>query len=388
MAFVTSQGCRIYYRLEGSPQKPLLVLVHALGTDHGLWDPQMPALLRYFQVLRLDLRGHGASEAPPDDYTIAQLAEDVLACAPRERFSYCGLSLGGMIGQWLGAHHAPRVERLILANTSPHVSDPSLFEVRRKTVLTEGLDAVAPAAMGRFFSSPGHASADSIRATMLATDPAGYAGCCAAIRDMDLRPLLPQIQVPTLVIGGDADQSTPWTGHGDVLASQIPGARALKIAGAHLSNLERPSAFTNAVLEFLMPEQTGDRLAQGLAMRREVLGDVHVDRAIAQTNDFNRAFQELITRYAWGTIWTRPGLDPRIRRWMVLAITASLGRWEEFRLHVKTGLSAELETADLQEILLQVAVYAGVPAANSAFQIAREELQAAVSMNPSPGSSG
>jgi 3-oxoadipate enol-lactonase / 4-carboxymuconolactone decarboxylase len=377
MAFVISQGCRIYYRLEGSPRKPLLVLAHALGTDHGLWDPQMPPLLRCFQVLRLDLRGHGASGAPAGDYSIAQLAEDVLACAPRERFSYCGLSLGGMIGQWLGAHHAARIERLILANTSPHVADPSLFELRRKTVLTEGLDTVAPAAMGRFFSSPGHAAADSIRATMLATDPAGYAGCCAAIRDMDLRPLLPQIQVPTLVIGGDADQSTPWAGHGDVIVSQIPGARAFKIAGAHLSNLERPSTFTHALLEFLVPEQTGDRLAPGFAMRREMLGDAHVDRAIAQTTDFTRAYQELITRYAWGAIWTRPGLDPRVRRWLVLAITASLGRWEEFRLHVKTGLAAELEPVDLREILLQVAVYAGVPAANSAFQIAREELQAA-----------
>ena len=138
MPFATAQGCRIYYRLEGSAQKPLLVLVHALGTDHGLWDPQMPALLRYFQVLRLDLRGHGASDAPAGDYTIAQLAGDVLATVPRERFSYCGLSLGGMIGQWLGANHAQRIERLVLANTSPRTADPSLFEVRRKTVLAEG----------------------------------------------------------------------------------------------------------------------------------------------------------------------------------------------------------------------------------------------------------
>lgn len=375
MPFVNSKACRIYYRLEGSPQKPLLVLGHALGTDHGLWDPQMPALLRSFQVLRLDLRGHGASDAPAGDYTIPQLAEDVLASVPRERFSYCGLSLGGMIGQWLGAHHAPRIERLILANTSPHAADPSLFEVRRKTVLTEGLAAVAPAVMGRFFSSPGNPAADSIRATMLATDPTGYAGCCAAIRDMDLRPLLPQVQVPTLVIGGEGDQSTPWTGHGEVLAAQIPGARAFKIDGAHLSNLERPSTFTHALLEFLMPQQEADRLAPGFVMRRSVLGDAHVDRAITQTNDFNRPFQELITRIAWGTIWTRPGLDPRVRRWLVLAMTASLGRWEEFRLHVKTGLAAELEPADLREILLQVAVYAGVPAANSAFQIAGEELQ-------------
>jgi 3-oxoadipate enol-lactonase/4-carboxymuconolactone decarboxylase len=374
MPFANKQGCRIYYRLDGSAQKPLLVLAHALGTDHGLWDPQMPSLLGYFQVLRLDLRGHGASDAPAGEYTMAQLAEDVLATVHRERFSYCGLSLGGMIGQWLGAHHAPRLERLVLANTSPHVADPSLFEVRRKTVLAEGLGAIEPGVMGRFFSSSGHIAADSIRATLLGTDAAGYAGCCAAIRDMDHRQLLAGIAVPTLVIGGDADASTPWAGHGEVLASQIPGARATKIAAAHLSNLERPSTFTNAVLEFLLPDQSADRLEDGLAMRRAVLGDAYVDRSIANTNDFTREFQDLITRYAWGTIWTRPGLDPRVRRLLVLATTASLGRWEEFRLHVRTGLAADLEAADLKEVLLQVAVYAGVPAANSGFHIAQEEL--------------
>ena len=106
MPFADSEGCRIYYRLEGAASKPLLVLVHSLGADHGMWDPQMPALLRHFQVLRVDLRGHGASDAPAGDYTIAQLARDVLAAVDatgRDRFAYCGLSLGGMIGQWLGA---------------------------------------------------------------------------------------------------------------------------------------------------------------------------------------------------------------------------------------------------------------------------------------------
>jgi len=227
--------------------------------------------------------------------------------------------------------------------------------------------------MGRFFSSPGHPSADSIRTVLLATDPAGYAGCCAAIRDMDHRPLLSSIATPTLVIGGDNDVSTPWTGHGEVLASQIPGARAAKIAAAHLSNLERPSTFTNAILEFLLPEPPADRLEAGFAVRRAVLGDAHVTRAIANTNDFTREFQDLITRYAWGTIWTRPGLDPRVRRLLVLAMTASLGRWEEFRLHVRTGLASDLEPADLKEVLLQAAIYAGVPAANTGFHIAAEE---------------
>lgn len=374
MPFVVSQGCRIYYRLEGSPDKPLLVLVHALGTDHGLWDPQMPALLRYFQVLRPDLRGHGASDAPRGEYTMSQLMDDLLAAVPRHRFSYCGLSLGGMIGQRLAADHPGRIERLVLANTSPRVADPGAFDARRKAVLAGGTDAVEPAVMQRFFSVRPNPWVDSTRATLRATDPVGYAGCCAAIRDMDHRPLLASIPVPTLVIGSDDDASTPWTGHGDVLVSQIPGARAAKIDAAHLSNLERPAAFTRALLGFLLPDTPADPLDAGYAVRRTVLGNQHVDRSIANATDFTRGFQELITRYVWGAIWTRPGLDPRVRRLLVLAITASLGRWEEFRLHVRSGLAAELEPEELEEVLLQVGAYAGVPAGNSAFQIANEEL--------------
>ena len=125
-----------------------------------------------------------------------------------------------------------------------------------------------------------------------------------------------------------------------------------------------------------MPE---DPLQAGFAVRRSVLGDAHVDRSIAAATEFTRDFQEMITRYAWGTVWTRPGLDPRVRRLLVLAMTASLGRWEEFRLHVRTGLAGELEMADLKEVLLQVAIYAGVPAANTGFHIAAAE-------HPDPGS--
>jgi 3-oxoadipate enol-lactonase/4-carboxymuconolactone decarboxylase len=374
MPFSVSRGCRIYYRLEGSPDKPLLVLAHSLGADHGLWDQQMPALLRYFQVLRPDLRGHGASDAPAGDYTIAQLGEDILTTVPRERFLYCGLSLGGMIGQWLAAEHPERIERLALANTSARVADPGLFEARRNTVLKEGMAAIAPTVIERCFTNPSGPAAESVRATLLNTDPVGYAGCCAAIRDMDNRPLLPSITAPTLVIGSDRDVSMPWTGHGDLLASRISGARTAILAAAHLSNLERPAGFTNALLDFLLADRPAEALQAGFAMRRSVLGDAYVDRAVASATGFTREFQDLITRYAWGTVWTRPGLDPRVRRLLALAMTASLGHWEEFRLHARTGLAAELEAEDLKEALLQVAIYAGVPAANSGFRIAAEEL--------------
>jgi 3-oxoadipate enol-lactonase/4-carboxymuconolactone decarboxylase len=176
----------------------------------------------------------------------------------------------------------------------------------------------------------------------------------------------------TLVIAGDRDVSMPWASHSALLASSIQAATVVRLRAAHLSNLEQPRSFSAALFRFLLPKPF-DALDAGVPVRRAVLGDAHVDRSMASTTDFNHDFQELITRFAWGTIWTRPGLDHRSRRLLVLAITASMGRWEEFRLHLRAGIAHELEWADVEEVLLQVAVYAGVPAANTGFHIAIEE---------------
>jgi len=385
LPFITVDKTRLFYRLEGIDGKPVLVLSHSIGTDHGMWEPQMPDLLSRFQILRYDTRGHGASDAPAAEYSIEQLGHDVLALADTlgiPQFAFCGLSLGGMIGQWLAAKDPNRVTALILANSSPHHPPPSNWDTRRKIVLEQGMPGITDMAMQRFFSpetlARGDAYAASIRSLLLGTSPVGYAGCCSAIRDMDNRKLLADIRIPTLVISGDRDVSTPWTGHGEVLARDIPGAQAVHLPAAHLSNLERPRSFTSAVLNFLEARNdSSDPLERGFAIRRALLGDRHVDRSISASNDFNRDFQSLITRYAWGSIWTRPGLSLRIRRLLVLAIAASLGRWEEFRLHLRSGLEHELEPCDLKEVLLQVAIYAGVPAANTAFHEATAELEKA-----------
>jgi 3-oxoadipate enol-lactonase/4-carboxymuconolactone decarboxylase len=380
MPFVTSDGVRHYYRLTGAEGRPVVMLSHSLGLDHGMWDPQAPELEQHFRVLRYDLRGHGASDAPAGEYSIELLARDALAIADAAgapTFAFCGLSIGGMIGQWLGANVPDRLTHLVLANTTSRLADPSQMETRRKTVLAEGMAAVTDAALRRFFSPPAVAadtpSVASSRRTLLATDPVGYAGCCAAVRDLDQTGLLDRIHVPTLIISGDLDESMPWDGHGRVLSGAIAGARAVRLPAAHVSNLERPRSFTAALFDFLLPRAEGT-VADGMPVRRAMLGDAHVERSVAGATDFTREFQELITRFAWGTIWTRPGLDPRTRRLLVIATTAAMGRWEEFRLHVRAGLAHELELCDLKEVLLQVAVYAGVPAANTSFQIAAEEL--------------
>ncbi len=375
---VPSGAC--YYRIDGRDDAPVVVLSHSLGLDHGMWVAQAADLAADFRVIRYDTRGHGASSASAGDYSIEALGRDVLALADAldiDRFAFCGLSLGGMIGLWLAANASQRLTALVLANTSARVSDPSAMETRRLAVLDGGMAAVAELAMGRFFSprmlARNAPAVSSARRTLRATSPVGYAGCCAAIRDMDQRPLLARIGIPTLVIGGHQDVSMPWDEHGQPLVDAIADATAVRLAGAHLSNLECPRAFSAALADFLLPRAV-DPIESGFAVRRAVLGDAHVDRSIAGATDFTRDFQELITRYAWGTIWTRPGLDHRTRRLLVLTTTAAMGRWEEFRLHARAGLAHDLEPVDLREVLLQAAIYAGVPAANTGFHIAEEEI--------------
>jgi 3-oxoadipate enol-lactonase/4-carboxymuconolactone decarboxylase len=379
--FVTVDNTRMYYRLEGNPGAPVLVMSNSLGADHGMWDPQVAGLLPHFQVLRYDTRGHGASGVPPGEYSMERLARDVLGLTDAlgiSSFAFCGLSMGGAIGQWLAIHAAERLIALVLANTSSRFNG-ELLEVRRQTVLKNGMAAVVETAMQRFFLpetlARGDTHASTVRSVLLATDPAGYAGCCAAIRDVDYTALLPQIRVPTLIIIGDHDLSTPWTGHGEVLAARIPSARVVHLHAAHLSNIDQPQSFNAALFAFLQPPQAVDPLDAGMRVRKQVLGEEHVERSMAQATDFNREFQAHITRYAWGTIWTRPGLDHRTRRLLVLAMTSTQGRWEEFRLHLRAARAHGMEACDIKEVLLQVAIYAGVPAANTGFQIAREEIE-------------
>src|SRR6202050_3144820 len=374
----------MFYRLQGNAGRPVLILSHSISTDHAMWDLQVEGLLPHFQILLYDIRGHGATEATAGEYSIEMLGKDILALADTleiSRFAFCGLSLGGTIGQWVAVHAPERVTHLVLANTSPQFVPRTNWETRIAAVVKGGMPAVGDLAMQRFFSPDTLAKQSpyvaSTRSVFLGTDPVGYLGCCAALRDMNHGKLLAEIKSPTLVISGDRDVATPWSGHGERLAQEIAGAKALHLAAAHLSNLERPRSFTTALLEFLLPQPNAnaDSLQAGFEVRRAVLGDAHVDKAIAGTTEFTMEFQELITRYAWGTIWSRPQLDRRTRRLLVLAITASLGRWEEFALHVRAGLASELELCDLKEVLLQTAVYAGAPAANTGFQIAAEKIK-------------
>lgn len=379
MPFAMNDGVRLYWKLDGSVDAPTLILLNSIGTDMGLWDTTLPALLPHFRVLRIDTRGHGASDAPEGDYTLPQLAADVVAAmeaAGIPHAAIAGVSLGGMIAMQMALDFPDRVEALALVCTSAHMDVPS-WNTRVETVRAQGTQAIAELAMGRFLS-PGFvrthpAIAQGLRGSLVAMADAGYAGCGAAIRDMQLAERLPAIAVPTLIVAGDRDTSTPFVGHGEHLADAIPGAEVIHLDSSHLPPIESPAALGGALIRFLadtaQSEAAADTLFEaGLLNRRRVLGDEWVDRSLAARTPFNADFQAMITRIAWQEIWSRPGLDDRTRRLVVLAITASLGRWEEFALHVRSGLQRDGFTREeLKEVLMQTAIYAGVPAANTAF---------------------
>ena len=216
MPLIHAGGLRQYYRIDGRDDQPALLLLHSLGCDHAQWDAQAADFQPYFRVLRYDLRGHGATDAPDGEYTIELLARDALALADGlgiERFALCGLSLGGMIGQWLAARAPERVTHVVLANTSSRYSDPSPMEARRKIVLQQGMAAVEDTVMQRFFTvetlAANPPAVARIRRVLRATDPAGYAGCCAAVRDLDQTSMLAAIRAPAMIVVGDRDVSTP-----------------------------------------------------------------------------------------------------------------------------------------------------------------------------------
>jgi 3-oxoadipate enol-lactonase/4-carboxymuconolactone decarboxylase len=379
MPFATRDAVRLYWKLEGAADKPPLVLLNSIGTDMALWDACVPHLLPAFRLLRIDARGHGASDAPPGDYSLAMLADDVAAvmdAAGIEQAAIAGVSLGGMVAMAFVLSRPSRASTLALICTSAAM-DRSAWESRIATVRAEGTSAIAGMAVGRFLS-PGFAQthpaiAETLRAGIAAQSDDGYAGAGAAVRDMDLTPRLGAIAMPTLIVTGDKDISTPLEGHGDRLIAGLPDARHVVLASAHLPPIEAPTALASALRHFLLGRPdvaaAADTLHEaGLARRREILGDAWVDRSLANRTPFSADFQAMIARVAWHEIWNRPGLDERTRRLLVIAITAALGRWEEFAMHVRIGLTAGGFTRDeLKEVLMQTAIYAGLPVGNTGF---------------------
>jgi 3-oxoadipate enol-lactonase len=248
------------YQLEGPAGAPVLLLSNSLGTDLGMWDTQMPAFTEHFRVLRYDTRGHGQSQVSDGFYSIEQLGRDVLALLDHldiAKVHFCGLSMGGLIGQWLGIHAGERLDKLVLCNTAAKIANDEVWNSRIDMVLQGGQQAMSDlrdASIARWFTpefaAAEPAQANRITAMLAATSAQGYAGNCAAVRDADFRQQLSAIKQPTLIVCGTADAVTPPE-HGRFMQQQIAGAQLVELHAAHLSNVEAGEAFTAALLAFL-----------------------------------------------------------------------------------------------------------------------------------------
>ena len=262
MPIVNADGCAIYVELEGPERAPVLMLSNSLGTTLQMWDPQVAPFTQHFRLVRYDRRGHGRSGVPKGPYTMERLGRDVLAILDAlglERISWCGLSMGGMVGQWLGANAPERVEQLVLTNTCSYFPDKTVWNDRLKLVREKGVAAFAPANMERWFTKGfRERSADKVawmQEMFAATPLEGYLACGAAVRDMDHRELLPKIKAPTLVIAGKHDPATPPETN-EYIKNRVPGARYAVLDAAHISNVEQAESYTNAVLEFLLDRRS------------------------------------------------------------------------------------------------------------------------------------
>ena len=257
MPTIQSNGCPIHVEVEGPEDKPVLMLSNSLGTDLHMWDPQVAALTRHFRLVRYDRRGHGKSGVPKGPYTMEMLGRDVLAVLDAlkiEKINWCGLSMGGMVGMWLGANAPQRINRLILSNTSAYFADKEIWNGRIKTVREKGLASIVGGTMERWFTAGFRQREPNkiawLSEMFLATNPEGYIACGEAVRDMDHREIITSITAPTLVIAGRHDPATTVE-HGEFIRSRIPGASMTVLDAAHIANVEQAQAYTDAVVGFL-----------------------------------------------------------------------------------------------------------------------------------------
>jgi 3-oxoadipate enol-lactonase len=255
---VVDDGVRLAYQLDGPSDAPVVLFVNSLGTSLQMWEPQVAVLANDFRVLRYDSRGHGHSDAPPGPYTVERLALDAVALLDAlgvERTHVCGLSLGGVVALWLAIHRAGRVRRAVFANTAARVGTPEIWSARIEAVQTGGMAAIGDAVLARFLSEGFRQRepelARQVYEMLLATPSEGYIGCCAALRDADLRNLVSTIEVPSLVIGGELDQATPPAQAEDLHAGIVPSELMVIPNVAHLSNLEAPDLFNRRMVDLL-----------------------------------------------------------------------------------------------------------------------------------------
>lgn len=362
------------------PGAPLLVLGPALGTAAEGWRAAASRLAGTFRVVRLDLPGHGRSPAVDGPVTIADLADAVLAVVDGlggGRFVYAGVSIGGTIGIELAVGaHADRLAGLAIICSDARIGEPESWTQRAEQTRAQGTPALVAASSARWFApSFPTRDPDTVGRTLhelMDTDDESYARLAEALAAFDRRADVGRIAVPTVVVAGDADGVVPPDAAA-ALAGAVPGARLTVLEDTgHQAHLERPAEVAAILLGAFAPRSRYDA---GLAVRREVLGSAHVDRATAGIIPETADFQRFITETAWGSVWTRTGIDRRMRSAVTISSLVTAHHWTELAMHLRAGLRNGLTREELSEILLTTAIYAGVPAANSAFSVLKQVLE-------------
>ncbi len=364
---------------------PLLVLGPSLGTSTRLWHECATGLADTHDVVAWDLPGHGRSAPATAPFTIAELAAAVLDLVDRtdgrrgvgRPFRHAGDSVGGAVGLQLALDAPHRVDAAAVLCSGARIGSAVGWRQRAELVRRSGTSALVEGSADRWFA-PGFldrepATAAALLQDLRDADAESYALVCEALAALDLTDRLGAVRPPLLVVSGALDPVAPPE-LGRALADGVPAGRLVVLDDVgHLAPAEAPLRTATVLLGFLAGLQTQEEVHRsGMAVRRAVLGDAHVDRAVAATDETTRDFQDLITRYAWGSVWTRPGLDRRSRSMITLTALVAHGHWEELGLHVRAALRGGLTRAEIAEVLLQSAVYCGVPAANAAFRTAQE----------------
>lgn len=380
--FVDVRGVSLHVRYQLRPGARTLVFLNSLGSDARIWDDVAADLHREYATVQYDKRGHGLSDAPPAPYTIRDHTDDLaglLDALGVEKAVLIGVSVGGVIAQDFAAAYPSRVEGLALCDSGAKIGTAELWNLRIEAVRRGKLAEIAPTVLGRWFT-PAFFEARPAEArgylNMLArTTPDGYAGTCAALRDTDLTEQTAALKVPAIVLCGAEDHSTPPDLNRE-LAGLLGADLHLIPGAAHIPSVERPQAVTEHLRTFLngLEGATTSTYDAGMRVRRRVLGDAHVDRATAGATDLDRDFQRSITETAWGGPWTRPGLSTHTRHLLTLAILTALPREHELEIHVRAARNTGVTPEELREVFMHTGVYAGVPVANRAFQIAKRVL--------------
>jgi 3-oxoadipate enol-lactonase/4-carboxymuconolactone decarboxylase len=380
------------------PDAPLLVVGPSLGTSVAvLWGPVAAQLDGEYTVLGWDLPGHGSS-ASASDFDVADLAAGVLAALDGRvgadaGFHYAGDSLGGAVGLQLALDAPDRVRSATLCCTGAKIGEPEIWYDRAAKVRSEGTSSLVDTAPSRWFG-PGFADRDPETVAALLDglgrcDDEGYAAACEALAGYDVRDRLADIAVPVLAVAGASDPGTT-PAHLRHIGSGVQNGRTVVLEGVcHLAPAEAPDRIAELIIEHTgeqprAPRTTAQVRADGMRVRREVLGDVHVDRALAGTTELTAEFQDFITAYAWGSVWTRPGLDRRSRSMITLTALVARGHHDELAMHVRAARTNGLSNAEIAEVFLQSAIYCGVPDANSAFRIAQRVLAELDAADPEP----